>query len=137
MGIGSNVNITRVVCLTISLDNVKTCNLSLQGTGEVGIGTIGNLGAVEVFYGAHELGLFQRTVTYNDSGFEHLSIVGKHEINFVAIADCFFNCLVTEELAYENGITLCFYGIGAVRICHCTGGRTLNHHGRTLNGETL
>ena len=128
--VGSDIDATGVVCLTVGLDNVQTGNLSLKGTGDVGVRTVGHLVTVEVLDGTHELGLFQGTVTDDDRGFQHLGIVGEDEVDLCPAVNGLLNGLVAEELANQRRVGLGLDGIGAVTVSHYTVGSSLHHDSR-------
>ena len=129
MGIRTDIDITRMACLTIVLDDVQTGDLSLEGTGDIQVRTVCNLLTVKVFYRADELRLLQGTVTDDNRLLEGLGIILEVEVDLRTLTDGDFLRLVPEELAHDH---ITFGGserIGSVCIRRGSSCRILHHKG--------
>ena len=101
-------------CLTVSLHDVETGNLSLKGSCHIGIRPVLYDAAVEVLYRTHELSLFQCTVTDDYSGVKQLVVRLKSIVHNSFGSDLGFHALVTDNGANQNIFCLCFDGVMSV-----------------------
>ena len=125
---------TGVVRLTVGLDDVQAGNLSLQGTRDVVVRTVGDRFAVQVFDRADELGLLQGAVTDDDRRLEGLMVFLKEKINLGTFVDTLLDGFVAEELADENAVRRSLDRVGTIGFRHIPDIGTFHNDGGAGDG---
>ena len=85
-----------MVRLTIGLNDVQTCYLSLERAGHSGVCPVFEFLAIDVLDCTDELCLLQGTVTYHDGSIEHHCIFFKRDVDDCTAVDRHLDCLETE-----------------------------------------
>ena len=67
--------------LAVGLDDVEAGDLSLQGTCDIGIGTVFKYFSRNILHAAYELGFLECAVTYYDRLFQHLGVYLEREVD--------------------------------------------------------
>ena len=113
---------------SIDDSDAEAGNLTLKGSGDGCIGPVLKSFAIDGLYRTHELGLFERTVTYDNGCVKKFGICFEYEIESGSAVDCDFHRFVTDVLAYENGVRSDRKTVLAVKICRNALGCAFYHN---------
>ena len=120
--------------LAVSLNDIQTGHLSLEGAGDIGIHPVLEHFSGNALYRADELGFLQGAVAHDHGFLEHLAIHGKQEIHAAASVQGHTCLNITQAAADKLGIRGNGDGEAAVRIYQSGIPAALFHHDRSEYG---